>query len=305
MSYATIILVQIAQMFVLMAVGTVLFRFRRMGTDGAKDFGSLLVNVVIPVVIVRSLWTDRTQETTEALVSTFILALGLLVLALVVSRSVFREDGLLAFATAFSNAGFVGIPLVEAALGEQAVIYIVCLIGWLNVLQCTVGVLMISGDRTFVSPRSVLTSPIVISFGLGLALYFIGLPEPSLLSDLFSTVAALNTPVAMIVSGSYLAQVRVHDLVENRGAWMVCILRLLIIPALSLVFLAILPWGHGTAGLALLIASSAPVGANVAIYAHQCDGDYRTAVITVCSTTLLSIITLPLVIAVGSSVLLT
>lgn len=303
MSYGLIIFDQIAQMFVLMAVGVLLFRTGRMGTAGAKDLGSLLLYVVIPVVIVRSLWTERSEETTAVIAETFFLSLALLVLAIVVSRLVFRRDGLLAFSAAFSNAGFVGIPLVQAALGEGAVIYIVCMIGWLNALQASVGVLMITGDSASVRPRAIATNPIIISFALGLVLYVAGAPEPAFVGDVLATIAGLNTPAAMIVCGSYLAQARLHDLAESRGVWAVCGVRLVVVPLLTLLLLTALPWGHGVVGLALLIAAAAPTGANVAIYAAQYDGDYKTAVLTVCTTTILSIISLPLLISLGAAVL--
>ena len=304
MSYGTVIFAQIAQMFVLMAVGVALFKTGRMGGPGAKDLGSLLLYVVIPVVIVRSLWTERTARTTQVIVETFFLALALLALAIVVSRVAFRRDGLLAFSSAFSNAGFVGIPLVEAAMGEGAVIYIVCMIGWLNALQASVGVLMITGDRASVRPRAVMTNPIIISFALGLALYALGAPEPAFASDVLATIAGLNTPAAMIVCGSYLAQAKLRDFATSGGVWAVCGMRLVVVPLLSLLLLAALPWGHGEVGLALLIAASAPTGANVAIYAAQYEGDYKTAVLTVCATTILSIISLPLLISLGAAVLL-
>lgn len=303
MSYGLVIFAQIAQMLVLMAVGVLLFRTGRMGTAGAKDLGSLLLYVVIPVVIVRSLWTERSEETTAVIVETFFLSLALLVLAIVVSRLVFRRDGLLAFSAAFSNAGFVGIPLVQAALGEGAVIYIVCMIGWLNALQASVGVLMITGDGASVRPRAIATNPIIISFALGLVLYVAAAPEPAFVGDVLATIAGLNTPAAMIVCGSYLAQARLHDLAESRGVWAVCGVRLVVVPLLTLLLLTALPWGHGVVGLALLIAAAAPTGANVAIYAAQYDGDYKTAVLTVCTTTILSIISLPLLISLGAAAL--
>lgn len=304
MTYGLVIFAQIAQMFVLMAVGVALFRTGRMGTAGAKDLGSLLLYVVIPVVIVRSLWTGRTERTTEIIVETLVLSLVLLALAIAVSRLVFRRDGLLAFSSAFSNAGFVGIPLVQAAMGEEAVIYIVCMIGWLNALQASVGVLMITGERASVRPRAIATNPIIISFAVALALYALDVPEPAFVGDALTTIAGLNTPAAMIVCGSYLAQARLRDFATSRGVWAVCGVRLVLVPLLSLLLLAALPWGGGEAGLALLIAASAPTGANVAIYAAQYDGDYRTAVLTVCATTVLSIISLPLLISLGASVLL-
>ncbi len=304
MNFGGIIFVQIAQMFVLMAFGVALFRTKRMSSSGAKDLGALLLNVVIPVVIVKSLWTTQSPETTEALAVTFFLALALLVLAIAASRVVFRKDGLMAFSAAFSNAGFVGIPLVQAALGQDALIYIVCMIGWLNALQASVGVLMITADRRSVSVRAIASNPIIISFALGLALYALGVPEPSFVADAMAALSALNTPVAMIVCGSYLAQVKLRELFSSQKVWLVCLMRLVVIPLLSLGLLLVLPGGGGTAGLALLIAASAPTGANVAIYAAQYEGDYQGAVLTVCMTTLLSIVTLPLLIALGAQVLL-
>ena len=49
-------------------------------------------------------------------------------------------------------------------------------------------------------------------------------------------------------------------------------------------------------GEALLICSIAPVGSNVAVYAQKLNGDYKYAVKTVCLSTLLSVLTMPVII---------
>lgn len=303
MGYGAVVFVQMAQMFVLMGVGFWLFRSHRLSEGGSKDMGSVLLFVVIPVMIVRSLWIERTAETTGVIAATFLLALVLHLLSLAVSCALFRRDGLLAFSSAFSNAGFAGIPLVQAALGSEALLYIVCTIGWLNVLQGTVGVWLITHDRSLVSPRAVTENPIVLAFALGLALFFLAPAPPSFVSDVMGTIADLNVPLAMLVSGGYLAQVRRDDLAVVREVLGVCASRLVLVPLLSLLLLALVPGVSGEVRLALLIASSAPTGTNAAIYAHQYGGSYRTAVLAICLTTLCSIATLPALISLGAMVL--
>ena len=117
-----------------------------------------------------------------------------------------------------------------------------------------------------------------------------------MLSDLtMAGVAALNTPAAMIVLGYYLSCVRIRDLLLNPSLYLASLVRLIIIPLLTLLVLYIIPAGHGQIGMITLIAAATPVGTSTAIFAQKFGQDYERAVCMVCLSTLFSIITMPVV----------
>ena len=111
-----------------------------------------------------------------------------------------------------------------------------------------------------------------------------------------SSVAALNTPLAMFTVGIYLAQTDLGSMLRRKSLYLVSAIRLLAVPVVSLLLLALLPSSFLDMKLALLLAIACPVGSNVAVYAQLHGKDYPYAVETVVVSTLFSLLTIPLVV---------
>ncbi len=210
----TILLKQIIIMFALMAIGFIFFKKKMITVQGSSDMGKILLYLVIPVVIIQSFWITKTPEKTTELFYSILLSFIAMVISVVISYIFFgKEDGISTFSSAFSNAAFIGIPLVTATISEEAAFFIAMMIVLINALQWTIGVYMISKDKNAIHIKKIITNPIVISVVIGLILYFSGIPQPEIMASLFSNIKGINTALAMIISGAYLAQ---SDLLENR-----------------------------------------------------------------------------------------
>lgn len=294
---------QIITMFLYMAVGYWLFRIGKISQKGSGELASLLVWLVIPVVVIKSFCVEPTPERIVGLGVSTLAAGAALFLSVLVSCLLFGTRPLDHFAAAFSNAGFIGIPLVQAALGPDSVFYIVSFIAILNILQWTYGVNVITGKKSGLS-LSVFFNPLVISTLAGVFLFFTGLGArlPGICLGTLSGLAALNAPLAMMVLGVYVAQADFKTLWMDPALYKVSAVRLLLIPLLTIGVLWLLSPGTSIAG-ALVIAASAPVGANVAVYAQIHGKDYVYASKTVVVSTILSVVSMPLVIGAAMAVL--
>ena len=104
----------------------------------------------------------------------------------------------------------------------------------------------------------------------------------------------MNAPVAMLVLGVYMAQADIKKMFTLPRLYLASAVRLVVIPLLSLVVLLPVTGRNPSLGMALLLAASAPVGSNVAVYAQKLDMDYTYAVELVCVSTMLSVISMPL-----------
>lgn len=294
---------QILIMFLYMGTGWGLFRKNLITREGSKSMAHLLLYCVLPGVILRSFSIPRTPENTRELLWSFLLAAVLLGLSMAVSALLFSRSPVDNFGAAFSNAGFMGFPLITAVLGSGATFYAAGFVALLNVLQWTYGQWVLTGDRKQMSVRSALMNPIVLSLAAGLVIFFTGLELPALITTPVQALAALNAPLAMIILGVYLAQADPGKMLATPRLYLVSALRLVAIPLLTLAVLAVLPYGMHEISLALLLAAAAPIGSNVAVYAQKLDLDYTYAVQTVCVSTLLSIVSMPLVISLAQHVL--
>lgn len=294
MATVFIVLRQIVIMFVYMAIGGLLFQKGLITKEGSKSLANLLLYAVLPCVVVKSFCVARTPERTSGLLVSFLAALGILLLAMAVSHLLFKKNPIDDFGAAFSNAGFMGFPLVAAVQGSEAIFYAAGFVALLNALQWTYGQSLISDDPGYRSPKAILKNPLVLSLLLGMLIFCFEIPVPAIASDLLAALSALNAPLAMVILGVYLAQTDPKTLFNDPHLYVVAAARLVLIPLLTILVLKLLPAEYAAIATTLVIVAAAPIGSNVAVYAQKLGKDYAYAVRGVCLSTLLSAITMPL-----------
>ena len=297
MANALIIFKQTVIMFLYMAVGFGLFRARLITKEGSASMAHLLLYVVLPSVLIRSFQVDYSPEKARELLISIAVGALLLLAAMLLAHLLLRKNAIDDFGAAFSNAGFMGFPLITALLGADAVFYAAGFVAMLNALQWTYGQYLLSGARADLSLKKIFGSPLVLSLMLGLALFFLRVKLPPLLGSAVSALSGMNAPLAMVILGVYLAQMDVKKALGSREIYLASAVRLILIPLVSLALLYLLFPGLSYAmKTAIYIAAMAPVGSNVAVYAQKQGKDYSYAVGLVCISTVLSIVTMPLLI---------
>lgn len=288
-------------MFLYLCIGYMLYKKKVITAHGSGEIGRLLLHVIMPAAIIKSYIKDYSGEMLAGFLVSFGAALFALLLAMLISRLVFRHrSAIRQFGAAFSNAGFIGIPLVQMTLGEEAVFYVASFVAILNILQWTYGVFIMTGDRTQISLKKITTNPIAVSLAIGLLLFFLPVKLPAIVTGVIGTLASMNGPLAMIVLGAYLAQVPLKELFTDRLTYLCAAVRLILIPVVTMLCLFLIPEDFGTVRLAVMLAAAAPVGSNVAIFAQIYDKEYTDAVKDVCLSTVLSILTMPIVIGLAN-----
>jgi predicted permease len=297
METVLILVRQIAIMGFFMAIGWILSRMKLISEQGTKDLSNLLLRVVVPAVIIKSFIVERTMQNTIDFLVSFALALASILLAILVARLVFRKAHAVEhFGTAFANAGFFGIPIVSALFGDEGVFYISSFIMLIFLFQWTYGVFLYTRDKTVFSVKKMVLNPVLIGFAIAMILFFSQLPLPTILTDALGMITPLNTPVAMIVLGCYLAKDKLLAIFRDRSAYGVMILRLILIPLFTIAMLSLVPDQFNTVRMAVLMPAIAPVGVNVAVFAGLYGQDYSKAVKCVCLSTVLSIVSIPLIV---------
>ncbi len=304
MEIVVLLLRQNLVMLVYMMIGYFLYKKKLVSAGGSADIGRILLYIVMPAAILKSYLADFSRERLEGLFVSFLAALLSLLLSIAAARIAFsNEQGIERFGAAFSNAGFIGIPLVQMTLGEEAVFYVSSYVALLNILQWTYGLVTITGDRSLISVKRLRTNPILLSFLAGIALFLLPVSLPETAENVVGTIAAMNGPLAMIVLGVYLGQVPLRSLFSGHVVYRCALMRLIVIPVLTMALLFVFPEKYHMLKLTILIAASAPVGSNVSIFAQLYGQDYMQSVKEVMLSTLLCIITLPLILGIADYVL--
>lgn len=295
MSLASTVSYQVVIMFLLAGIGALMFRSGKISLEGSKSIGSILVNLSLPAVIINGFLVERTPERITGLLLSALLAAVTLALAILAAWVCFRKDPMAQFAAAFSNPGFFGIPIILSCLDNGAIFYIAAYVAFLNLLQWSYGVSLLTGATENITPKRLLTAPFVIAIEIGAFFFLTGLPVPGILAKAVTHLANLNTPLAMFATGVYLAQTDPKKMVRKAVLYKISVVKLLVVPLLAMVILALLPKAYFDLKLTLLIAAACPTGTNIAVYAQLHDRDFGYAVETVAVTTILSLLTLPLI----------
>jgi malate permease and related proteins len=284
---------QIALMFVMMMMGYAMYKIKRISSLGSKEMGAVLLYVVTPIIIMRAYTVEYTAQRAFNMLIALGLALFSVFLSIAISKVVYKQERIENFSATYSNAGFMGIPLVQATLGTEAVFYLSAYLAVMVLIQWTLGIVVITGDRTHTSFKRILTNPVILGILGGLAIFFLQLTLPKFVLDVFNIISGMNSPLAMLVLGVYLAQIQWISLINSWKIVSVSLVRMILIPLIVGGLMVFVSNEYYTIKMVTLIAASAPVGFNVAILAQQFDKDYFQAVRYVCHSTLFSIVTMP------------
>lgn len=304
MELSLIILKQIILMFIYMMIGFLLYKKKFVTEQGSKELGKILLYVILPVVIVKAYLVTFSVELLKGLVLSFMASLLALLLSMILSRVVFGSRyPIEQFSSAFSNAGFIGIPLVEMTFNDSmAVFYVSSFVALLNILQWTYGIVVMTGKKDSIALKKITTNPIIISFLLGILLFFLPVELPEVLDSAVAAITSMNAPVAMIILGIYLAQMRLRDFFTDRAVYLCALMRLIVIPLATAAVLALIP-GNEMLKMSVLIVAATPVGSNVAIFAQMEGLDHTQAVKDICLSTVLCIVTIPVVVTAAGVIL--
>lgn len=298
-----IMITQVVAMFIMMLIGTILYRAKLVDNTGSAQLASIALYVATPAVILQSLATSFDPDKLAAGAACFVLSFLFTALSAFVAWLFFRDRMRAAqIGIMISNMGFMGIPLVQNVLGEQYVFYISACIAAQVPLMWTYGVWLASQDRATISPKKIVTNPSVIAVAIGVVLFLSSVDLGGVIKVAVADMGNLNTGLAMLVMGTYLAQTDLRSLARNRNLYAACILRLLVVPALVIALLLFVPLDI-TVKLVVVIALSAPCGTVSAMFPQMFGGDYRFGAGLVSVSTLMSLIVMPALLAVSLVVL--
>lgn len=144
----------------------------------------------------------------------------------------------------------------------------------------------------------IVTNPCIWATAVGIILFLLPFKLPSSLMEAIAMVGNMNSPLAMIILGAYMAKTNLLDMFGNRQAYVIAFLRLVLLPGLAMIPLSFMPAQYRQIALVILIGASAPVGALAPVFAQMFHKDTDQGAKIVSLSTILCVITMPLMIIV-------
>ena len=306
---------QVAILFVLMGFGAVMRKagfFKENAIDGLVN---VLLLVVTPCLIVDVFQRPFDPSMLKGLGIAFAIAVLAHAVVILIARCAVRHadenvERPLRLAAVFSNAGFMGIPLEQAVLGNEGAFYGIVYVVVFNLFIWSWGHHLMKSEeckvksekcKVFHSSLFTLHSvlnPGTVGLALGAPLFFCSVRLPEVIGVPVHHMANLNTPLAMIVIGYGLCGARFGKVLRTGPVYIAMAIRLVLCPLL--VIAALYPLRAAldrNLMLAMVIAASAPVAAMVSMFATKFRRDVDVSVAAVSGSTLLSVLTMPVVIA--------
>ena len=208
------------------------------------------------------------------------------------------------YASVFGNCGYMALPLANAVLGQEGVFFCSAVIVAFQICSFTYGVYLMSasaGEKRSFDWKKIVLNPGVIAVIVGLPLYFLRVQMPSVVAQPLGYLASMNTPLAMLIFGTYLANTKFRTMFREKKILVTALCKLILLP-LILLGVYILFGIRGTLLSALILSASAPSANNTVLFSAKYNKDTGLAAQTVSAVSLISILTMPTMIALAMSV---
>ena len=298
---------QVLILMLLISVGFVCGKTRFLSEGAVSGMTDFVLYVVSPCVIVQAFQRPYEPQLSHFLLQAAVFTAFATVAAYLLGRCTLRapdprQQSVYRFAVIFSNCAFMGLPLENALLGEDGLFFgAVCLAVYM-IFTWTMGVRVMSGSEGKLSWKKVLLNPGVLAVLVGMVLFFSSTTLPTVLSAPVGYLATLNTPVPMVIIGYHLSRAHIAPILREKRTWLVMAERLIIVPLIGL-GAGLLAHMDPTTLLSCIIVLCPPTAAVCTMFAVSCKQDAALSVSLVSLSTLLSVVTMPLMIVLAQTCL--
>lgn len=301
-----IVLNQVIIMTLLILAGIICYKTNIISSEASKSISSLVLMVVNPIVIIVSYQVDFDKKLLKGLLLALVFSVISMAVAIILSHIFLRKKSerlsLERFSCVYSNCGFMGIPLVNGVYGAEGVFYLTAFMTVFNILVWTHGVFIMKGEFRGKMIVQAVKTPAVIATVLGFVLFILKISLPQTLFQTLSFLADMNTPLAMIAAGVTIAQTNILKSLKNVRLYLVSLISLIAVPAVTSLILCFIPADSVVAGTVIL-ASACPAAATGTLFAIRFKKDSFYASELFAVTTLLSIATLPVVMSIAQKLI--
>lgn len=298
-----IMLGQMAQFFMVMCLGYILYKVKFIDDDFIKKFTTIVLQVAMPALILAAVLRQIENRNMKEAAFVFGIATAMYVILPIVGWIVAKllgtplnQMGLYIFMMVYSNVGFMGIPLINALYGEKAVFLTAIFNLLFNLSSFSFGVIVMNyglNNKAKFNPKSLIKPGIIVPC-LALIIYCIGIEIPTIVVNGIASVGNMTTPAAMLLIGAALAKIEISKVFNDVRVYIFSIIKQLIVPILAWIVLKNIISSEEIM-LITIIMISMPIANSAVLFATEYESDEELAAKSVFITTVMSLITIPIV----------
>ncbi len=297
---SNVVLEQVLVLFLVMMVG-VYARKQKFIDDGmTQRLANLLLNVTMPLMIIASFHFQFSRDMLLNAVILFAVSMGIHFISALLGIVLFYAypvdvRNILRFITVFSNCAFMGFPVLESLYGRIGIFYGSIYVISFNLFIWTYGVMLFKGKNDPKSVKKALLNPGIIAVAIGMCIFVFSIQLPYPIFRAMDMVGSMTIPISMLIVGALLAQTDLKSVFSGSTVYYGTAIRLIVLPLASFVTLRQLGVPDIILGISVLLVAM-PAAANTAIFAETYKGDSHLASRLVAISTLVSLVTIPLVV---------
>lgn len=313
------VLIAVASLVILAVPGFILTKTKLLNNKVESAFSTLVLYGAQPAMVVMGFQGARFSAKIglNVLIAGGLALLIHIIMAIILVLVV-RGKGdetkkrVVRYASMFSNCGFMGFPFLQIVFADspylgEVMIYAAVLVAMFNIMNWTLGVLLITGDKKNVSIKKIITNPTIIAVVLGFILFFtvkvpfVELPTPNttlytIVSKLMASLDVIGdmvTPLSMTVIGMKLANANLKEIFLDGYGYFVCLFKLIVMSIVTMLVVSFLPISE-LIKYVLVFLLSMPCATSTALFTTLYGGDGKSATAYVLLTCMVSVLTIPL-----------
>ena len=313
------VLIAVVSLVILAVPGFILTKTKLLNSKAESFFSAFVLYGAQPIMVLMGFQGARFNSKIGInVLITAGIAVAVHVIMAVILMLVVKNKGkegkrnVVRYASMFSNCGFMGFPFLQIVftgsefIGE-VMIYGAVVVAMFNVLNWTLGVFLITGDKKNVSLKKIITNPTIIAVILGFIFFFtikvpfIELPPKNttlsiIVSKFMASLDVIGdtvTPLSMTVIGMKLANVNFKELFLDKWGYIVCAFKLIVMSLVTMLCVCFLPISESVKYV-LVFLLSMPCATSTALFTTLYGGDGKSATSFVLLTCILCIVTIPL-----------
>lgn len=295
---------QIAQFFIMIIMGYTLVKLKIVKSEDSKVLSRVCLYLIMPCVIINSFLIEFTPEKLKglglavgvAIIIHFVAWIFIKILGKVLNFNPVEKASVM-----YSNAANMVIPVVMSVLGDEWVLYSSAFVSVQLVLLWTHCKSMLSNEKGF-ELKKIYTNINLIAIFIGILLFITKIHIPSVLQGTLKSVGGTVAPISMIITGMIMAGAELKKVFSNGRIYLVLFFRMIFFP--FIVFMIIYFTGitkvidNGAMILLVtFIATITPTASSITQMAQVYGNNEQYAGAINIMTTIVSIVTMPIMVA--------
>ncbi len=289
-------------LFIMILVGVYGSKKKIITSEMNKGLTDILIQIALPFMIVSSFIFTYDNNIKSNVIKTFYYSLIAYIIMTAASYLLLLpikndKKTILHFANVFTNTGYVGFPILNSIYGAEGVIYGSIFNMFFVIFVWTYGLILFKGNfekkKLNTEIKKALLNPSIIAVFIGIIIMIFDIKLPSAISSSMKGIGNITGPLSMIIIGVILSNVKIRKHLKDWTIYYGITTKLVIIPIVTY-FISLLVGDTSKAINTVIIMTAMPASAMTSIFAESFDKEKEYAAVLVSVTTLLSLITVPI-----------